>query len=88
MTQQKQNTGIESILEIINESGMAGLENAISILINEAMKAERSHALKARPWERTESRTGYANGFKDKSVATRLGRLNLKVSQVRGDVNF
>jgi transposase-like protein len=88
MTQQKQNTGIESILEIINEFGMAGLEDAISILINEAMKAERSYALKARPWERTESRAGYANGFKDKSVATRLGSLNLKVPQVRGDVNF
>lgn len=88
MTQQKQNTGIESILEIINEYGMDGLEDAISILINEAMKAERSYALNARPWERTDSRAGYANGFKNKSVATRLGTLDLKVPQVRGDVSF
>ncbi len=88
MTQQKQNTGVESILEIINEFGMDGLEDAISILINEAMKTERSYALKARPWERTDSRTGYANGFKNKSVATRLGTLDLKVPQVRGNVSF
>lgn len=88
MTQQMQNTGIETILEIINEFGMDGLEDAISILINEAMKLERSNVLKARPWERTESRAGYANGYKNKSVSTRLGALNLKVPQVRGDVNF
>lgn len=88
MTQQKQNTGIESILKILIEYGMEGLEDAISILINEAMKAERSYALNALPWERTESRVGYANGFKNKSVATRLGTLDLKVPQVRGDVSF
>jgi len=88
MTQQEQNTGIQSILKIINQYGMEGLEDAVSILINEAMKVERSYALKAQPWERSESRTGYANGFKDKRLSTRLGTLNLKVPQVRGEVNF
>lgn len=88
MTQQEQNTGIQSILRIINQYGMEGLGYAVSILINEAMKVERSYALKAQPWERSESRTGYANGFKDKRLSTRLGTLNLKVPQVRGEVNF
>lgn len=88
MTQQQDNTGIKAILEIINQYGMEGLADAVSILLNEAMKSERSSALKARPWERTEERTGYANGYKDKTVATRLGNLPLKVPQVRGDISF
>ena len=88
MTQQTENTGYNQILEIINKYGMEGLEDAISILINEAMKAERSFALNAQPWERAEDRTGYANGFKDKTVASRLGNLSLKVPQVRGGISF
>ncbi len=88
MTQQKDNTGIKPILEIINKYGMEGLEGAISILINEAMKVERSFALNAQPWERSEDRAGYANGFKDKTVASRLGNLSLKVPQVRGGISF
>jgi len=88
MTQLLQDTGIEAILEIINENGLDGLGEAVSILINEAMKVERSAALNAMPWERTDTRKGYANGFKDKTVASRLGNLLLKIPQVRGDVSF
>jgi transposase-like protein len=88
MTQQKENTGVDTILEIINEYGMDGLKEAVSILINEAMKVERSHVLNALPWERSENRNGYANGFKDKQVASRFGNLSLKIPQVRGDVSF
>lgn len=88
MTQQQEDTAIRTVMEIINSNGMEGLGEAISILINEAMKVERSSVLKAHPWERSDSRTGYANGFKNKSVATKLGRLALNVPQVRGDVDF
>lgn len=88
MTQLLQDTGFEAILEIINENGLDGLGEAVSILINEAMKVERTAALNARPYERTVSRKGYANGFKDKTVASRLGNLLLKIPQVRGDVSF
>ena len=52
------------------------------------MKVERSMALGAGPHERTPDRRGYANGFKDKTVATRVGALALKVPQVRGEVEF
>jgi transposase-like protein len=88
MTQQPEDTTIRTVLEIINAGGMENLGEAISILINEAMKVERSSVLNAQPWQRTDSRTGYANGFKDKSVRSRLGKLLLNVPQVRGDVEF
>jgi len=88
MTQYKEDITIRTVFEIINAGGMESIGEVISILINEAMKAERSSVLNAQPWERTEVRSGYANGFKDKSVASRLGNLNLSVPQVRGGVEF
>jgi transposase-like protein len=59
---------------------MAG---ALEVLFNEAMVIERSEYLGARPWERTEARQGHANGFKPKTVTTRLGKLQLNIPQVR-----
>ena len=58
---------IDQVLELINQNGFEGLDQAISILINEAMKIERSKAINAAPWERTVGRKGYANGFKNKT---------------------
>jgi len=88
MTQLNEDTTIRTVFEIINAGGMENLGEAISILINEAMKAERSSVLNAQPWERTEHRTGQANGFKDKFVSSRLGKLHLNIPQVRGGVEF
>ena len=52
------------------------------------MKLERAKVLQAQPHERTAARQGYANGFKPKTVATRLGDICFSVPQVRGDVSF
>jgi putative transposase len=48
------------------------------------MKIERRQAIGAGPYERTETRHGQANGFKPKTVKTRVGPLQLAVPQVRG----
>jgi transposase-like protein len=48
------------------------------------MKIERSQAIGADPYERNERRQGYANGFKPKTVETRLGPLTVQVPQTRG----
>ncbi len=40
------------------------------------------------PYERCESRRGYANGYKPKTVDTRMGKLNVDVPQVRGGVSY
>jgi putative transposase len=52
------------------------------------MRIERSQMLEAAPYERSEKRLGYANGYKPKTVATRLGPLTVQVPQVRGEVEF
>ena len=46
--------------------------------------SEATSVLGAAPYQRTEERRGYANGFKPKTVNSRLGRLELSIPQTRG----
>ena len=75
------------ILEVLIENGFDGMARAVSMLINEAMLLEREQYLQARPYQRTEERVGFSNGFKPKKVKTRVGELELAVPQTR-DSNF
>jgi putative transposase len=56
----------------------------LTVQLNEVMKLERAQALGANPYERSEQRWGYANGFKSKTVQTRMGALELLGPQARG----
>jgi transposase-like protein len=73
----------KDILEILTDGGFERLGEAMQILINAAMLAERERYLGAAPYERTESRTGQANGFKAKTMKTRVGEIPLAVPQTR-----
>jgi len=73
MAQPIQDNGIYAAVELLKDNGFDGLAEAVTVLLNTAMVAERSEYLGARPYERSESRSGYANGFKDKTLNTRLG---------------
>ena len=73
----------QDILEILTEGGFERLGEAMQILINAAMLAEREKYIGAGPYERTQARTGYANGFKPKTMKTRVGELPLAVPQTR-----
>ncbi len=77
-------TPISHVLEHLTEAGLPGMAQAIEILLNEAMKLERSHYLQAGPYERSEERQGHANGFKPKRLRTRVGELELQIPKTRG----
>jgi len=78
----------EEVLKLLMENGSDELAQAFQILLNQAMLIERSQALNAQPYQRTPDRQGYANGFKPKSLNTRLGKIDFRVPQVRGEVDF
>jgi len=65
------------------EKGLDSVPELIRVLINQAMQAERSKYLQAGQYERTEERTGHANGYKPKTVRTRVGEITFAVPQVR-----
>lgn len=84
MTHQMQTNALDEIGQLLAEQGFDGLADALRVLLNEVMKLERAAALGAGPYQRAEGRTGYANGFKPKTVHTRVGALTLAVPQTRG----
>src|SRR3954447_21094742 len=84
MTHQDQPPALDRITELLAEHGFDGLASAVTVLLNEVMKIERSHALGAAPYQRSEQRTGHANGFKPKTVYSRIGPLTVEVPQTRG----
>lgn len=83
MAQRTEDRSIGDAVELLKENGFDGLAEAVTVLMNEAMLVERSEYLGARPYERSATRVGHANGFKDKTVKSRLGELPLKVPQTR-----
>jgi len=74
---------LESAFAALLANGLDGAGEALRILVNEASKIERAHFLNAQPHERTADRADYANGFKPKTVMTRVGELTFAVPQVR-----
>jgi putative transposase len=70
-------------LEKLTAEGLEGLPEMIQVLVNEAMQIERERYVNAKPYERKEERRGHANGYKDKTVKTRVGEITFEVPQVR-----
>lgn len=84
MTRDHESTPFQTVLQLLTEEGFDGFAAALEILVNEAMKLERAAVLQAEPYQRTPERRGHANGFKPKTVLSRLGKLRLAIPQTRG----
>lgn len=84
MTHQTQTNHFDSLVELLADQGFDGMAQAITLLFNEAMKLERTEALGAAPYQRSEQRRGYANGYKPKTLRTRVGEITVDVPQTRG----
>jgi putative transposase len=83
MTYQSDFTLPQELLERIASEGFDILPQLIQIVINAAMQAERQQYLRAAPYQHSPERQGYANGFKPKTVKTRLGEITFDIPQVR-----
>lgn len=84
MTHEIESTTMDRILQPLIDNGFDGIGDVVQALLNSAMLIEREKALGAGAYERSDSRDGYANGFKPRSLKTRVGKLELSVPQVRG----
>jgi putative transposase len=83
MTHQNDYTFSPALLEDLSRQGLDGVSEMIRIMLNEAMRAEREKYLAADSYERTDERKGYANGYKPKTVKTRVGEITFDIPQVR-----
>ena len=71
------------LLKELIEEGSDAFRGVLEKLLNTAMQMEREEFLGARRWERSEQRRDHANGYKAKTLSTRVGQLQIRIPQVR-----
>jgi transposase-like protein len=84
MTHQEDCPVLDHVMTLLIEHGPGAMANAFTIIMNLAMQIEREQTLKAESHQRTADRQGYANGFKPKTIRTRVGEVPLRIPQTRG----
>jgi transposase-like protein len=55
----------------------------LEAILNQVLLAQSSEQLGAEPYERSEDRTAYRNGFRDRDLTTRIGTITLRVPRHR-----
>ena len=83
MTYREDFTLPNELMERVSKQGLDILPELIQMVINAAMQSERQQYLKAEPYQHTEEREGHANGYKPKTVHTRVGSITFSIPQVR-----
>ena len=58
MAHQLDSNVIETVVQLLCESGLSQMAEAVRIMLNEAMKIERSQVLGAAPYELNATRAG------------------------------
>lgn len=84
MTRPSHRNEMDDVVELVAAHGTDAIASAFATLLDLAMKLEREQVLGAASYERTDERRGYANGFKPKTIATRVGDMTVQVPQTRG----
>jgi putative transposase len=81
MTQYQLTLDSASLQRLFGENEQ--LRQLLESVVNQVLEAQVSEHLQAEPYERTQERRGYRNGYKPRQLTTRVGTLQLRVPQVR-----
>jgi transposase-like protein len=65
------------------KQGQDWLRGLLEWLLQELLEVEFAEFLGAEPYERSEARRGYRNGYRERGLITRVGRLTLRVPRDR-----
>ncbi|MCX8016775.1 MAG: transposase, partial [Rhodocyclaceae bacterium] len=68
MAMRVETNPLDAAFAALLENGLDGAGEALRIIVNEAAKIERAEFIGARPYERSETRRDYANGYKPKTM--------------------
>jgi putative transposase len=75
---------LDAVMELLIQQGPDAMAEVFRRLLNMAMRFERDQFLGAGPYERSNQRVGYANGYKPKRQDTPAGTVTLDVPKTRG----
>ena len=73
----------EEILQLLSENSGECFKKLLQESLNSVLKAESAEQLQAAPYERTDGRTDSRNGFRERELTTRIGRITLRVPRHR-----
>lgn len=82
MTKTKLASGIEEVKDLFANGG-DGMKELIRATLQEVLKAEMSDALGADSYERNVERRGHRAGYYERSLITRVGKIELRVPRDR-----
>jgi len=83
MTHQNDYSLSPELVAEITQNGLQAVPEMLRVLLNNLMQAEHTKYLHADEYERSAERLGHANGYKPKTVKTRLGEVTFDIPQVR-----
>lgn len=78
----------DEILQLLSEDRDSAFKKLLQSSLNTLLLAESTAQLHAEPYERTEDRAGSRNGFRDRPLITRIGKIELKVPKHRDGIPF
>ncbi len=82
--QQSDGTLLKQLLQVMEREELEDfLKEMVEQVCQELLELEITEHLRAQPYERTEERVGYRNGYKPRRLHTRVGTLELRVPQDR-----
>lgn len=81
MTQYQLTLDSDTVQRLFTGEGQLG--RLVEAVLNQVLTAQVTEQLQAAPYERTDERQGYRNGYKPRQLTTRVGALTLQVPQVR-----
>lgn len=73
----------DDILLLLNNDRNEAFRQLLQNSLNSILKAESEEQLHAAPYERTEDRTDSRNGTRERSLSTRIGKIELQVPRHR-----
>lgn len=73
----------EEILQLLSTDRDEAFKQLLQSSLNSILKAESTEQLQAEPYERSEERTDSRNGFRERDLKTRIGKVTLTVPRHR-----
>ena len=83
MARREETTELVQVWQEAREAGDDPIRALMQVLLQGLMEEEMTAHVGAEPYERTEGRRGHRNGYKPRSLKTRVGTLDLLVPQDR-----
>lgn len=84
MTQLQFNLDMEVLKDsVMNSNIETVVKSAIVLVLNEFMEKERDNYLHAYPYERSDERRDYRNGYYERELTISIGKIKLKIPRTR-----